>query len=173
MHRKDHPTPQVSSVGCTDRVVIPLKRKLGKSIEVPVKGGTCYPLSRVTIQQQFAMSPGIASTVHKAQGRTIDKVIVALSRRSNVGPDNKFLEMSYEAVYVAMTRVQRCDDIRLLLHGADDTTRRTSLLYLSNLIPNPKVKAFFAGYGAHNVMHPNTEPKQWNEAMAIEAYHRM
>jgi hypothetical protein len=127
-------------------LVIPIAPMSCKKHEVPVSGGSNYLLSRVTVSPHFPLELGFVTTIHKAQGRTLSHVIIALSRRSNRDDKTYILDMSYESVYVAMTRVEKASNIRLLLHGNNNNSRINSMLYLTELAPNPNVKAFFAGY---------------------------
>ena len=77
-------------------------------------------------------------TVHKDQGRTITKVILALSKRPS-----HCLQMRYQSIFVAMSRIRQSDNIHLLLHeksGYDELT------YIYGLSPPDDIKHFFAGF---------------------------
>ena len=54
-------------------------------------------------------------TFHKIQGQTVDRIILALHPRKSC----QLLSMSFEMLYVAMTRVRRASDIRILYSSAD------------------------------------------------------
>ena len=84
------------------------------------------------------MEPAFAATVHKAQGRTIEHVILALSQRGAAQCD-----MSYEAIYVALSRVKTRESIRLLLC---QQVQWESLSYITKLEPDQFVKDFFSGF---------------------------
>ena len=98
---------------CTNKTVIPIlqNRSYSKWKKRQIMGGENYQPSRVEVRPLFPLEPGIAITIHKAQGRTIQKVILSLSRRKidNINPE-------YAALYVVMSRVRYKEDIRLFLH---------------------------------------------------------
>ena len=71
------------------------------------------------------------------QGRTIRKVILAISEHPN-----NFIRMKWEGLYVALSRVKFSDDIRLLLRLGD----RSTMTYISKLKKNAHIKSFFKGY---------------------------
>jgi hypothetical protein len=126
------------------RIVIPLpcERKFGadsKPIIVPGASNGDYRCSRVRVTNYFPVEPGFAITVYKAQGRTIPKVILAISERKAVG-----CGMSYRAIYVAFSRVKARDDIRFLLF--DDGGSRRSLTYLTHLKADASNLAFIEGF---------------------------
>ena len=73
------------------------------------------------------------------QGRTIPKVITSLSEHPF-----SFTRLTWEGLYVALSRVRQKDDIRLLLRFEDETT----LEYIGGLRKNKFVKSFFKGYQA-------------------------
>jgi hypothetical protein len=139
-----------------DRVVVPIlpqrykKNPWDKTI---VSGGDGFLPSRVKIRAHFPIEPAFAITIHKAQGRTINKVILAISQRL-VAKCN----MSYASLYVALSRVKRATDIRLLLHGYS----WDSVKYVSTLEPDKCIKAFFAGF--------KRDASQWNADDALSEY---
>ena len=53
---------------------------------------------------------GFAVTYHKIQGQTLEQVILVLHRRKS----KQLLSMCFEMLYVAVTRVRRASDIRVL-----------------------------------------------------------
>ena len=53
-----------------------------------------------------------------------------------------FNRISWEGLYVALSRVKLRDDVRLLLRNGDLSTMK----YISDLKKKPLVKAFFKGY---------------------------
>ena len=58
--------------------------------------------SHVVIQQLFPLQPAFAITVDKAQGQTLDRVIVALSKRQL-----SITNFQYACLYVALSRVRK------------------------------------------------------------------
>ena len=145
-----------------DKVVIPMLDlcRDSKGESLIVNGGVDYLLSTITVQNRFPLEPGFVITVHKAQGRTLRRIIIALSewyaRKCN---------FTYVHLYVAMSRVKRGCDIRLLIHtdvGGD--VDWDTISYVTTLRPNPAIKAYFTGF-------KDTEghlPK-WNKELAIAA----
>ena len=79
-------------------------------------------------------------TVNKAQGQTLDRMIVAISHR----PGN--INFSYEAINVALTRVRDSKNMRLFLTGENETKRQHSLEYLLSLFPDETVDIFFKSF---------------------------
>ena len=63
---------------------------------------------RVKIKMAFPIRPGFAITVDKAQGQTLDRVVVALSCR-----EHQISNFTYACVYVAMSRVRESKRILL------------------------------------------------------------
>ena len=106
-----------------------------------VRGGRMYKPSKVHLSPYFPLETAYAITVHKAMGRTLEKVIIGLGRHLN-----RMSEMKYEHIYVAISRVHKCDDMRLLLPGKDPWQQMQSLVYLTELRPDDSMVAFFEGY---------------------------
>jgi ATP-dependent exoDNAse (exonuclease V) alpha subunit len=98
-----------------------------------------YRCSKVRVKNFFPVEPGFAITIYKAQGRTIPKVILAISERKGNG-----CGLNYRSIYVAFSRVKQRDDIRLLLF--DDDGSRSSLTYLTKLKADPCNVAFVDGF---------------------------
>ena len=91
------------------------------------------------------------------QGRTLERVIIALSRRGI-----HILEMSFASLYVALTRVSSADHIRLFIHGTDYLTTA----YLSSLHPDSSINSFLAGHSAIG----GSLSKTWDEERALRHY---
>ena len=137
-----------------DRVIIPIlpERKKRKYNRIAVPGGNGYLPSRVKVANSFPLEMAFAITIHKAQGRTMKKVVLALSDRL----DGNF-QMTYASLYVALSRVAKSNDIRLLLNGDwnGNVIDRNSMKYITGLEALPSIMEFFAGY------RKNT--RLWNE----------
>ena len=130
-----------------DKVVIPLPcqrkfSKIPKSIIVPGAPDGTYKCSKIRVRNFFPVEPGFAITIYKAQGRTIPKVILAISERQGDG-----CGLNYRAIYVAFSRVKLKNDIRLLLFSDDGT--RASLTYLTKLTADPCNLALIDGFDKH------------------------
>jgi hypothetical protein len=148
--------------------LIPVSPALSQdSNTIAVRGGEDYLPSRVQFYRRFPLDPGFAITAHKSQGRTMDKVIIALSH--NPAPGCSF---SYAQLHVAMSRVRRRDDIRLFLNGISDTQKWRSIQYVSLLQPDPSIEFFFDGFRSREGSDANLNWKEdaWDLAKANSAY---
>lgn len=123
-------------------VVIPLLPGAAKITEgVLVHGGSGYPASRLQVTARFPVELSFAITVNKAQGRTIDNVILALSEKPT-----RISNMGLKELYVALSRVRKGSHIRLLLAGNNGFDMYNSILYVERLKRDAAVDAFFAGF---------------------------
>jgi len=95
-------------------------------------------------------------TVHKAQGRTIPRVVIALTSRPN-----HIFQMEYASIFVGMSRVTSSDNIRLLEHNPAILRgqRKYALAYLMASLPNKHINAFYKGYTNNNGL--------WNSKEAL------
>ena len=88
---------------CKSSVVITVQpskggqKRISKTLPIPKPTMLCHD-SRVTITQHFPLQPGFAITIDKAQGQTLDRVIVALSKRHY-----ELVCPKYADVYVAIS----------------------------------------------------------------------
>ena len=113
-------------------------------------GGTHfgYLPSKVDVKPAFPFDLGFAmTTVHKAQGRTTPKVILAISSKPN-----RLSQMTFNSIFVALSRVKTAKNIRLLVPNPRD--KGGALHYITLLKPPAHVKQFFAGY--------KNNKRQWN-----------
>ncbi|MGL5936289.1 MAG: DUF1810 family protein, partial [Cetobacterium sp.] len=103
-------------------------------------GNFLSPVATVQMRDPFPYDLGFAMTVHKAQGRTIHRVVLALSYHPSY-----FCRMTYAGIFVAMSRVTHGDHLRLLepLFTRD---RLSLYTYLENIRPNRNIKPFLHGY---------------------------
>ena len=123
------------------KVVIALydKRPRGEWKSTTIKGnGHLFPPSKVCLKSRFPLIPGFAVTVHKAQGMTLDNVILSLGMRPE-----KQMNLDYESLYVAFSRVKHKQDIRVLLPQKNDWISTT---YIMSLEPDRHTRSFFAGF---------------------------
>jgi hypothetical protein len=84
---------------------------------------------------------GFVSTIHKAQGLTMPRVIMSLLNRPGTPSREDF-----HALYVLLTRVKRGGDFRVL---AD----LTDLDFVEDLLPPVELLAFEEGYGEDGTWH--------------------
>lgn len=94
----------LSLVAAGERPVIPITAVPGDAVAVTLPDGR----TGTVVPHEHALDLAFAVTFHKLQGRTIDRLIVNL----NQPPQAPFL--SFESVYVALTRVRRGDHLRLV-----------------------------------------------------------
>ena len=115
-----------------DRLVIPiLQTRSNKGQIVRIEGRRGEVVSGKITQNVFEVELGFAMTYHKAQGRTIPRLIVDLNKTTQ----SPFL--LYEVLYVAITRVQRGEHLRCLPSRTGDfdhllklAVRKTTLDWL-------------------------------------------
>ena len=136
----------------------------------PVYGGTSFGPSRVQVRNSFPLQPALAITVHKAQGDTLDKAIIAMSRSPNAK-----CNFTYEQVHVAFSRVRDSQNLHLLLAGRNESKQWESLTYVSTLQQDPTVAWYFMGFwerirpgqGNPNI---NWKNNKWSAARANHNY---
>ncbi len=155
------------------RIVIPIKKKASSKAEgykALIKPGRHYAESKVTTWPHFPMEPAFAITVHKAQGCTLKRIIIALSPRGLSNAD-----MSYAQVYVGLSRVREKDHIRFLLNGSTEREKWESLSYLTKLSPDESIAFFFSGYGreGEQITMDDWEKREWTEESAYTAWQRL
>ena len=123
-----------------DEIVIPLqsntgrKHKYSAAILQPHSG-----YGRVWFEEKFPFDLAFAMTVHKAQGRTIPKVVLALTHR-------EVKQMGYASIYVAMSRVRHSDDLRILQHHTGKNPGDLGLRYIQNLSHNIDILDYYKGF---------------------------
>ena len=124
-----------------DKIVIPMmprKWTKGPKSYNYYNHATQQPYSSVGVNDVFAFQLAFAMTVHKAQGRTIDKVVIDLHDQPTVGS-----RLAFEGVFVAISRVRSRKNLRLLPHG---NTFEKAYGYITKLRPSPQVTAFYRGF---------------------------
>ena len=115
-----------------------------------------YGLSTVTLKDHFCIEPGFCITLHKAQGRTIRRLILSISDH----PYHK-LRHEWEGLYVGLSRVEYNEHIRLLLKRGDWGTAKLLL----GLERCKYTECFFKGY----VQQTNQRGMRWNRLLARAA----
>ena len=131
------------SITTDGRIVIPVtpiaNKKYVKWKHEIIRGNggyRCRP-SKVDCSDRFPIEPAFAVTLHKAQGRTIGKVILCISEHPS-----RLTRLKWEGLYVGLSRIRRRNDIRLLVRSGDKST----LSYISRLTKDKHVSNFFRGY---------------------------
>jgi hypothetical protein len=79
-------------------------------------------------------------TIHKAQGSSIDKVVLDLHYKSN----NHRKRLGFDGTFVALSRVRCCSSIRLIKHTR--ISFEEAYGYISRLQPAPDAMAFYRGF---------------------------
>jgi hypothetical protein len=93
--------------------------------------------------------------VHKAQGKTIDKVVLDLHYKPNY---NKHLK--FNGIFVALSRVRCRSSICLIKHR--NTSFEEAYGYISRRRPAPNVMAFYRGFTGNP-----EEGQVWNMQLAL------
>jgi hypothetical protein len=106
-------------------------------------GNPLSPLSKVKTADVFPYDLAFSMTVHKAQGRTISRVVLDLTNFPTT-----FGRFNFAAVFVAMSRVEMGDHIRLLCHtkGSMPFDPIAHYQYLVGLRPDDDAMAFYHGF---------------------------
>ena len=104
--------------------------------------------------EPFPFDLAFSITVHKAQGRTISRVVVDLSSHPTAST-----QMTFASVFVAMSRVRNGDHLRLLHHPGSFSRNYN---YLTKLKPLDSVMAFYHGFTGNK-----HEGLQWNPKTAL------
>jgi len=115
-----------------------------------------YSLSKVPLRDYFCIEPGFCITLHKAQGRTIRRLVISISDH----PYHK-LRHKWEGLYVGLSRVEYNEHMRLLLKRGDWGTTKC----LRALERCKYGECFFKGYARQ----PNQNGMRWNRQLAIVA----
>jgi hypothetical protein len=98
------------------------------------------PVSSIQTKDVFAVENGFCATLHKVQGRTVDRVVLALSK-------NPTKSLAFAGLFVALSRVRKRENIRILQH-LEGTLKdpAPAFGYLIDLLPDKYVTQFYAGY---------------------------
>ena len=99
-----------------------------------------HPIARLQAFETFSFDLAFSMTVHKAQGRTISRVVVDL----NSCPMH-YLQMEFPSIFVSMSRVENREHLRRLGHKKNQNPIQT-YGYVTKLRPSIHVKSFYAGY---------------------------
>ena len=120
--------------------------------------------SRVSLKETFPIRGAFAITVDKAQGQTLERVILALSRR-----EHQLSNFTYACLYVGNSRVKKSEHLRILLkEEANPRLQWETLAYLTCLKPERSIKAFFAGFKTDR---SNWKTDRWNKDTALDRFH--
>jgi len=115
-------------------------------------GSDAYFPSKVQTKLPIPFELGFSITIYKAQGRTLDNVILSISKAQK--------RLTFPSIFVAFSRVKCADDIRLLL--VDRGGSYDSLEYLTELKPPEHFEKFFS--------HLDETTGKWDAKEAYESF---
>ena len=125
-----------------------------------MKQNLLSPIATVSVKEPFPFDLAFAITVHKAQGRTIKRVVIDLTKHPQ-----QLSCMKYASVFVAMSRVKNSNHIRLL-ETSKVSARAPQYNYIDKLKPNKYIPPFLHGYNDHD---EHSEPGvEWNPQLACD-----
>ena len=128
-------------------------------------GNLLTPFGTAEILENFPFDLAFSMTIHKAQGRTIERVVLDLTYHSN-----HYTRMKYAAVFVALSRVKCRKHLRLLRHKPSglsfDPLRAYG--YLPQLRPSREICAFYHGFSQSPGANTSSlECDLWNPSRAL------
>jgi hypothetical protein len=145
------------------KLILPITKDMGKGEN---KHHTFYyttnnkefPISKVSTKDIFPFDLSFAMTVHKAQGRTIDKVVLDLTEYPNA-----LGRHSYSAIFVALSRVRNAKDIRLLPNNISKQAPHKVYNYMTKLCPDSYSMAFYHGF-----QYIDEHTQIWSPELALQ-----
>ena len=123
------------------KIIIPIAKDKADWENFSVQtGNPLSPLAKLKIREIFPFDLAFAMTVHKAQGRTIRRVVIDLRDHPR-----GVCRLKYAAMFVAMSRVEHSNHLRLL--EPETVLHRSSYYeYLMWLKPHKDIAPFQHGY---------------------------
>ena len=137
----------------SDKIILPLTTDMRKKSYSSTDqysyctGNFLVPVASVYVREPFPYDLAFSMTVHKAQGRTIYRVVIDLTDHPNSRS-----RMKYASIFVAMSRVRQRSHIRLL-EKDPHLERHEAYEYLAQIKPDKYAAAFFHGF----TEDPNSE----------------
>ena len=122
--------------------IFPSAKRKAETVDIPINNKAEFQCFRTERVPYFPLEAAFALTVHKVQGKTMNYEMLAISSRPN-----RQLQMSYESIYVALSRVRSSEHLRLILHGNE----KASLDYCTKLKPNVHTVRFLKGYSTEGI----------------------
>ena len=120
-----------------------------------------HPVATAEVCDIFPFDLAFSMTIHKAQGRTIERVVLDLTSH----PYN-VCQLEFASIFVAMSRVKKMDHIRLITHQQQgvEFDPQEAYSYITELKPSKDVMAFYHGYENQG---DSTDGICWNPALAL------
>ena len=126
-----------------------------------------FGVSTMPMKDYFPIEPAFAVTIYKAQGRTIRRLIIFVSQHPV-----PLLRMSWEGLYVALSRVKHRDHIRLAVDRSTLEKEKKAMEYMVKLKKNKYTDWFFRGFkpiGADGVVETQSQVMTWDRKAAWKA----
>jgi hypothetical protein len=102
------------------------------------------PYAKVDISDIFPYQLAFAMTIHKAQGRTIKKVLLDLHCHPN-----HYRRLNFASIFVALTRVQKREDLKLVAHNGYEFQQ--SYQYITDLKPHKNTMSYYHGFSNNDI----------------------
>ena len=149
-------------------IVVPITTSMGNNADhdkfVYRTNNLLTPIAVASVRDPFPVQSAFSMTIHKAQGRTIKRMVVDLTWQ---GSHN--CRMEYAAVFVALSRVASKDHIRLLRHAKVGRMfdPEEAYGYLAKLKPARAVAAFYHGFVPRTGRGTTSLGEAWNPERAL------
>jgi hypothetical protein len=120
---------------CDHDILTPIRKwpSLCKWKTFTMKKGNMIDVATVTARQHFPIELAFSMTVHKAQGQTIPRVVLALCQHPR-----SICKMEYASIFVAMSRIQHRDHMRLIYHDSGKLPGEQGFTYI--LLPSSLIQ---------------------------------
>lgn len=131
-HRNAIPLwPDNCSLAVNDKLVIPISGENGfTSTDIKFENSKILKFNCYPFDLRFAI------TFHKAQGQTMEKIILDVRKRPKL-----LGKLMFQSFYVGMSRVRKGDDIRIMPFYSEDT-----ISFLKQLKPDDAISAWISKY---------------------------
>ena len=121
-----------------------------------------FSASTMPMKDHFPIEPAFAVTIYKAQGRTIRRLIIFVAQHPV-----PLLRMSWEGLYVALSRVKYRDHIRLAVDRSTLEGEKKAMEYMVKLQKNKYTDWYFRGFKP--IGADESQVMVWNRKAAWKA----
>ena len=121
-----------------------------------------FSASTMPMKDHFPIEPAFAVTIYKAQGRTIRRLIIFVAQHPL-----PLLRMSWEGLYVALSRVKYRDHIRLAVDRSTLEGEKKAMEYMVKLQKNKYTDWYFRGFKP--IGADESQVMVWNRKAAWKA----